>query len=438
MGDGLGAEPSHDGQDGQIGESGGPKPKAKAKSKANAKKGAKGKKGEKLCRGCGQHLPLTQFPAGKALCHRDQAAWRNIQGLAKSQAQEGWLEEQQSDPKLFRELIANYHRVCGCEGRRNKRNAFSIVSYQETQKRYNGILLDEEFELMHYDKYVTWAGDRQNEGLSPSEASARWKELLSEPEAVTDMKGPKRSPLRLAIRVRDVLRKRQGSESSKSVTAASQGKKKATQEDINKELARLSRPESVLDRDMAGADLASQFLASAAAAASSGQSLTFSADHQSQALVGDVKSLIVLDDKPVKTAADTGGKGSQEGSDHDDDEDDKDTAKASSSKGSDNSAGVWWGRDEKIMSELRTHAKWVADTRQSLNSAIQSLQAIQIAADVKDLCVDHFMDVIFHLTLCIKKAFAEENRVLALLWFLINRPQPSAHLKESLAGIMQT
>ena len=363
-----------------------PKPKSQAAARKN-------KKGQKLCRGCGVYLPLESFPAGKSLCTKDNSAWRNLQSMAKQQGQETWLEDQHGDPKLFKELLANYHQVCGIEGKRNKRGAYSILTYKESQKKYSDVMFDNELEMMTADDYVSWSGERRNGGLTPSEAWAKFQELAKEADSIVDFQGPKTSRLRVAVPVRDIVRKRSGCEKAKTVEATSQSKKKATQEDIQKELERLSRAEQYLGADLNGHEVLSDLVATSAAAAASGQALNFSGDHVHQARVGDVKSLLPMDGEEKKPKDGLGaGKGSElskHGSKSSIDgdassEEDEEKKKKDSGSTSSGQRGGWWNRDEKIMSELRSHQKWVTENREQLRSVIKQLQSIVVDTAIED------------------------------------------------------
>ena len=191
---------------------------AKAKAKAKPKKGAKG---TKHCKGCGQWLLVDQFAPSKGLCQRDQKAWRNLQTLAKAQDSESWLEDQHADPKKFRSLLEAYHQACGNDGsKRNKRGKFCVMTYKEKQRQIAGLYFDSEMQLMHLDQYVVWASDPVNGGHNPSKSTAEWQAAAKAPNAITDLKGPADSRLRVAMPIRDLVKKRDGFEKSKEVEAS--------------------------------------------------------------------------------------------------------------------------------------------------------------------------------------------------------------------------
>ena len=181
----------------------------------SGRKGGKGggrpgpKKGEKVCRGCNQSLPESAFPAGKALCHKDQKAWRNLINLSKAQNEESWLEELREDPKRFRSVLAAYHSQCGTSSSamqdkpvsgKNKRNGFCILQYKEKVKQWEGIYVDKEYEFMHLEAYLHWARKPKNGGYDTKTATSQFEAFMKGSDALKDRDGPEGAE-RVAIKV---------------------------------------------------------------------------------------------------------------------------------------------------------------------------------------------------------------------------------------------
>ena len=103
------------------------------------------------------------------------------------------------------------------------------------------MIKDSVYEMMTDIQYQVWAADAANGGLTPLQASAKWKELCDLPGAVLDELG--HSPeykKRVAVKTKDVILDPQASIQREGFKLMDQVSKNTSQKDIDNAMHRLS------------------------------------------------------------------------------------------------------------------------------------------------------------------------------------------------------
>ena len=251
-------------------------------------------KGTKFCNGCNKYHPISDFPAGKAMCGMANNAMRNIKSAAVAQKQTDWFKEVEDDPSTTRLAIKAYLTKCGRGDRqRAKKNAFCIAYYKEEVRQTSGTYFDAEMEMLSLLAYQKWVAAPENGGYDPEEATARWTEFRDAPDAICDDQGPRKYKTRVAIKVRDVVRIRDGQERNKIITAREKEVRKASQQDVDALELRLQRDSSwkgscAVSRAEEARRLAESRIAAVAAGSGDG---AFSSDGKASLALGDVREL---------------------------------------------------------------------------------------------------------------------------------------------------
>ena len=385
----------------------------RAKSRAGPKSRAKGpsrlkvindkgksrsrvtKDGKKFCPACGKMLPVTDFPPGSGQCGKDRKAIQVLKNCAVSQNQLPWWEETIRDPKKLKKVVAAYHARAPPAGKKRKEQ-FNILQYIEERRLESAVIFDGVMEMMSEQMYVAWMAKPKNGGMDPLEAAAEWKTLFSAPGAITDDlgKNPKYKE-RVAIKKTDLVKFRDASVRSRAYIVKDKEQKKATQADIDKAEARLSKDASFLSTNVRGrVDQAAAMVEMATSAGNDGGA--FSSEGKAALHVGNVRDLLSEDEAEME--------------EQDGDESDVDTHPASSApsdnitpkkkrdgetesllSGSDKKPlkkpkkEPWFDRDGAVASALKAHQTWINNTRGTINSTIQGLkEALEKSGDFAD------------------------------------------------------
>ena len=180
------------------------KPKCKAKEKV--------RKDQKWCKGCHKYHKCSEFPAGKAFCGPTNNALRNCRAAAVAQGERDYMNEIEKDPIKLRDLLKNYLNVTGAgTGQRAKRGGFIVAQYREETTQVSGLIFDSEHEMMNVRAFQVFKAKPEHGGLDSEESAAEWERLYNLPGATTDLKGPTaKLKRRVAVKVRDVLKVRNG------------------------------------------------------------------------------------------------------------------------------------------------------------------------------------------------------------------------------------
>jgi hypothetical protein len=341
-------------------------------------RGRGGGKGTKFCSGCNKYHPISDFPAGKAMCGMANNAIRNIKSAAIAQKQTEWFKQVQDDPNSTRLAIKAYLMKCGRgDKQRAKKNAFCIANYREEVRQTSGTYFDAEMEMLNLLAYQKWVALPENGGYDPEEAKARWIEFRDAPNAICDDQGPKKYKTRVAIKVRDVVKIRDGQERNKIITACEKDVRKASQQDVDALELRLQRDSSwkgscAVSRAEEARRLAESRIAAVAAGSEDG---AFSSDGKASLVLGDVTELAPpgFDEG---TDPDEGGEGGGGGGDHDGPSaltPSKANAKAKTAK----KDATWFARDEKIMGELRKMREYQEKLVRDLKSTRTRCEAVR-------------------------------------------------------------
>ena len=108
------------------------------------------------------------------------------------------------------------------------------------------------------------------------------------------------------------------------------------------------------------------------------------------ARVGNLRDLLGEDQAPAEKKNEGSNKEeSKDGKTEDESQEDgsgNGSGSSTADKKGQPAAGPWWNREEKVITEVRSHLKWVADTRQLLESGVRTLEAIEVPASVQERC----------------------------------------------------
>lgn len=204
-----------------------------APSPAPSKPGKKGEE-KRRCRTCAKMQTTSDWPLNCPHCRLCKRAIDNLRNASKMQKQDDWWKETHGDEKKLRKVIEKYNERCppAPEKKRSKM-FFSIVQYIETFKASSSVLHDDEGEMMHKDKFISWSKSVDNpDGIfTDAQADAKWEELRAGP--LTDEKGPITQPDRCRVKTKDRVIFRTGFEHAKEQRCQqNKDEKKATMDSV--------------------------------------------------------------------------------------------------------------------------------------------------------------------------------------------------------------
>jgi hypothetical protein len=366
------------GKDNPGGASGGG---ANAKAKAKGKAKAKAKVGMKYCNGCAKHLPAASFPQGKALCIDDNNAHRNLKALAESTGEGAWWAEVSRDTDKLRHALKAYRDktvpVAGAN-KRARRN-FSITSYREEARKFSAVYFDGIYEMMTLKQYSVWVSLPENGGKDSEDAKVAWLDFQKEAGAICDNKGPcAKFRQRVAIKVKDVVKFRDGHERSQIATAAEKESKKATQKELDELEVRMRQGAATSMEDRS--DLAQRMVTSAGAAGSAGGGGAFSEVGVGVSNFGSIHDL--KDDmKELEEQANE-----EEAEDKEKEKETEGETPKAKAKAKSKAEKVWFQRDEKILAEISRHRTWETTVKGNLGEVKRRLEQVAEKAtiDIKD------------------------------------------------------
>ena len=127
--------------------------------------------------------------------------------------------------------------------------------------------------------------------------------------------------------------------------------------------------------------------------------------HVIGARIGNVRDLVEEEPRESqdrsKTGSKTGSNLPEVKEEVEDDAESEDNGSAPSTgkkHGQPGNDGPWWNREEKVITEVRSHLKWVADTRELLEGGVRTLEAIEVPDSVQEqLCCSRHSEVGFRI-----------------------------------------
>ena len=235
-----------------------PAAKSRGAKRKNAAGGAGGNsKGFKVCKGCGQRIPLQDcapnFP-GDWKCKR---ALDNIWRLAVKQGAKAmkFVKEQREDPDRCQAMVSSYLESCPEtveSARGQKRGQWSLTRYEERVTAASGMVRDKVGEMMNKKLYLEFAGTTRGGKKSDEQSEAVWagweeRVAMKDPDIIFDNKG-ENGALRIWVHTGDEVRFRSSYMHEKAVINEGESLKKATAEDQDRLKKRiLTKHENVQD-----------------------------------------------------------------------------------------------------------------------------------------------------------------------------------------------
>mgnify|MGYP001813951621 CR=1 FL=1 len=326
------------------------------------------KDGKKYCAPCGKWLPLDQFPSGSAQRGEDRKALQNLKNAAVAQQQGAWWDEVTRDPKKLRDVVKKYKQRVPPPGKKRK-EPFMVLQYIEERRQEQAVLLDGVLEMMTERAFVVWMAKPKNGCMDPEEAKREWKKKLDAPGAIVDEKGPNaRYCQRVAVNKADLVVFRDASIKSQGYVGKDKEVKKASQEDVDRAEARLSKdPTLAASSARSSTDQAASLVAAAAA----GDDGAFSSEGKAAMQLGDIKDLMsdAEDQPPSPSERVTPQKPSAK---RDSDACEDSSKKPSSKKKAKKEA--WFDRDAAVASALKGHQAWIKNTKLSIQTTMEGLK----------------------------------------------------------------
>ncbi len=189
--------------------------------------------GAKLCAGCGQSFPLSEFPANSKFCWDDKRALDNISNLAKKQGSEAvtFVSDVRGNERQVRQLLKSYHTAVGTQygKKRNKTGTWNLVQAMQTLKSDDAWDVIEEGEMMDKTAFLNYK--RGKDPSKPVEHSLQeWIMLCEDPNTI---KKTIDNQVHCRVVTKNLMNRRGTIARSNQVTIVDQ-RKKATQEDLSR------------------------------------------------------------------------------------------------------------------------------------------------------------------------------------------------------------
>ncbi|OLQ13846.1 hypothetical protein AK812_SmicGene2046 [Symbiodinium microadriaticum] len=194
-----------------IAEDGAPDPKKKAKP-TTARHKAGNSKGARVCAACGQKTPESEFALNQKVDMTCKRFLDNIYKQAKAQGPAAleWFAETKADPAKCRKMVESYSTAykAWCSSGKAGKVKWSFVQYKETVEAESGVRLSENQQLMWERQAVLFFQSIDGGAFTEEEAQAKWDALsaqVKEGTVISDLKGPAKKPLRIAITKEDMI-----------------------------------------------------------------------------------------------------------------------------------------------------------------------------------------------------------------------------------------
>ncbi|CAE7445809.1 CCB1, partial [Symbiodinium necroappetens] len=194
-----------------IAEDGAPDPKKKAKP-TTARHKAGNSKGTRVCAACGQKKPESEFALNQKVDMTCKRFLDNIYKQAKAQGPAAleWFAETKADPAKCRKMVESYSTAykAWCSSGKAGKVKWSFVQYKETVEAESGVRLSENQQLMWERQAVLFFQSIDGGAFTEEEAQAKWDALsaqVKEGTVISDLKGPAKKPLQIAITKEDMI-----------------------------------------------------------------------------------------------------------------------------------------------------------------------------------------------------------------------------------------
>ena len=362
----------------------------RGKGKGKGRGGRRGRpsvtKGWRICAACAKHCAPETMGVGSRFCLKDKPAVQNLANAAASQGKKEWWASVLEDPLKLRKVVFAYHARCPTPAKGAKRPVFKILQYEQEVKQEESMMFDSVKEMMHVISFVHHMAKPKNGGLMEQAARDLFAQLMSQPKAIVDQKGPAENcRARVAIHVKDLVIDRSASIRSRGFKAKDAENKKATDGDALKLRHRLQKESA-----WAGGVPAEDFCEQAA------ESMARSSRTGAKMFSEDGKGALCIDDlADFDTEEEVEEEGDQEA---DDDNDDGEEATGDKSKSKRGAAAVepektggmkskrtpWFNRDEKVAAAITEFRHWGNSMRSSLQEVKNDLETLDKASQASE------------------------------------------------------
>ena len=343
------------------------------------------KKGTRQCAGCMKHFDASNFPKGTMYCAIDKKAINNIYNACKAQNELDWYHAQMDSQERRKRMLDNYQQMCPELPDNKKRKPPCILTMRTKCVTELGIDKTKLGEMMWIGHFTQWAAKPKNGGMDMQDATVDFQRRCQEPDAIVDKEGPKKAPLRVWVKTKDLVGFRNSFLKSKEAEVTEKQQKKATDEDLDKSFAWLQENFDRVGNNASALTLEQTAKNMVAAAAGSGCSW----DGHVATLTGNVKDLCPESEQEDEEAVKGMEDDTQDSEDAGLDECDGKTTKvriASSGKKSKDkdSAGAhmaakerWFDRDKSVADAERLGNKWLAQTTEALREQLRNIEKVE-------------------------------------------------------------
>ncbi|CAE7040338.1 unnamed protein product [Symbiodinium sp. CCMP2592] len=222
-----------------------PKPAPKKSSQPSRHK-AGNSKGTRVCAACGQKKPESEFALNQRVDMSCKRFLDNIYKQAKAQGPQAleWFAETKADPAKCKKMIESYGAAykTWCSTGKQGKVKWSLVQYKETLEAETGVQLSENQQLMWERQAVLFSQSIAGGAYTEEEAQAKWDSLsakVKEGTVISDLKGPAKKPLRIAITREDMVYNFNKIAKKRSLEFQDKAQKKMDEAGIQKQLKRV-------------------------------------------------------------------------------------------------------------------------------------------------------------------------------------------------------
>ncbi len=286
-----------------------------------AKRQQRKQKGEAKCkcRGCMKGYDLSEFPMSSAFCWECKRALDNIGRQAKAQgkgAQE-WFRNTRRDEGKVRKVLQSYFAHCPPRGgtTTKKRGQWSVGSYLETYRASSEVSKKKKGKMMWWGEYLEFATSPAGGKMTDEDAAVQWREMLNDPDAITDEGGPAKAKTRACVEVGVFVNQTDKWSHTKEMALKDKDRKNLSDADVETMKKRLARDhKDGLDEDGQFANMAKGLVQTGASSTAGGMVASGSSSFAgSGVLLGKVEDLLVVDEEAEPPTDGVGGGGDGEG-----------------------------------------------------------------------------------------------------------------------------
>ena len=284
-----------------------------------------------------------------------------------------------SDDKKMHRLFKNYFDRCTVTAKSGKRKPVPktfVMEYKEELRIASQLLADGVFQMMDERHFQYFMSKPKNGCMESAAASLLFQEKCSAPGAITDQLGSSSKYLiRCAIKKGDFVTYRDMEERAKVLTTKDKEKKNATEEDYQKASTKMrvdggSMTESKESRSAALARMQSGKVAAQLAGDDGG---AYGSIGTAAQRIGNLRGDLADEDSQSEEEDDDIGHDGARGAKRSGADAGVDEA-STPSKSAKTKNACWFGRDEKLVDELKAHDNWMKRIRLQLQEALSDME----------------------------------------------------------------